>query len=138
VTYPIQLWSEFERAVDTGGDEEILRVAFDGNERSSLSVRSTGDLARAIQRAGAADVADLTVGSALGLNVPHKMAARFALNSVRLACAGTLSTEDTVAALPTNPVTLTIGQSGTPFGYIRRIAVIQGAGTDANLVSMTT
>ncbi len=138
VSYGLSLWAEFERAVDTGGDEELLRCAFDGNERSTLSVRSSGDLARAIQRAGASDVADLTVGGALALNVVHKMAARFALNSVRLACAGTLSTEDTVAAAPTNPVLLTIATAGSTFGYIRRIAVIQGAGTDANLVSMTT
>jgi hypothetical protein len=138
VSYPLSLWAEIERAVDTGGDEEILRVAFDGNERSSLSVRSTGDLARAIQRTGAADVADLTVGGALAVNVVHKMAARFALNSVRLACAGTLSTEDTVAAVPTNPVTLTIGQSGTPFGYIRRAAVFNSALTDAQLQTVST
>lgn len=138
VSYGLSLWTEFERAVDTGGDEELLRCAFDGNERSTLSVRSSGDLARAIQRAGASDVADLTVGGALALNVVHKMAARFALNSVRLACAGTLSTEDTVAAAPTNPVLLTIATAGSTFGYTRRIAVFNSALTDAQLTASTT
>jgi hypothetical protein len=60
---------------------------------------------------------------------------------MQIARGGTLGSEDTLVTLPATPTVLSVGlrNSSEPlFGYIRRIAVIQGAGTDANLVSMTT
>jgi hypothetical protein len=53
-----------------------------------------------------------------------------------------LGTEDTSATNPNAPIFLRVGnapatQPEFAFGYIRRIAVIQGAGTDAQLQSMT-
>jgi hypothetical protein len=144
VTYPIQLWSEFERVVDTGGSEFLMTLSEGANDSNrSLLMVSASDLARYLVTSGAATQADLTVAGALALNTVYKISARTALNDVQMARGGTLGTQDTSASLPSTPTLITIGSAAAaaasqPFGYIRRIAVIQGAGTDANLEVMTT
>jgi hypothetical protein len=144
VSYPLQLWSEFERAVDTGGSEFLMTLSEGANDSNrSLLMVSASDLARYLVSSGAATQADLTVAGALALNTVYKISARTALNDVQMARGGTLGTQDTSALLPSTPTLITIGSAAAaaasqPFGYIRRIAVIQGAGTDANLQAMTS
>jgi hypothetical protein len=138
--YPLQLWSEFERAVDTGGTEVMVRASFDNNNLADVGVNGS-DLAELQMVAGGSSQGFPSVAGAVALNTVTKIAGRFNTNSMQLARGGTLGTEDTTATLPTNPTTLFIGAGNATrhsFGYIRRIAVIQGAGTDAQLQSMTT
>jgi hypothetical protein len=141
VTYPIQLWSEFERAVDTGTNEFVFVTDNNtSNERAVLRV-SAADLGQLLITAGGA--AQATIGATtLAINTVCKLAGRVNTNSAQLATNGTLGTEDTSVTLPTDPTLLRVGsdQAGAAqaFGYIRRIAVIQGAGTDAQLQSMTS
>jgi hypothetical protein len=140
VTYPLQLWSEFERAVDTGTNEFVFVTDNNtSNERAVLRV-SAADLGQLLITAGGA--AQATIGATtLAINTVCKLAGRVNTNSAQFATNGTLGTEDTSVTLPTNPTLLRVGsdQAGTAqaFNYIRRIAVIQGAGTDAQLQSMT-
>ena len=54
---------------------------------------------------------------------------------------GVAGTRDTSGAVPATPTEIQIGHSSgaaTFFGYIRRAAVIQGAGLDAELTGMTS
>jgi hypothetical protein len=138
--YPLQLWSEFERAVDTGGVEVMVRASFDNNNLADVGVNGS-DLAELQMVAGGTSQGFPSVAGAVALNTVTKIAGRFNTNSMQLARGGTLGTEDTTATLPTNPTTLFIGAGNATrhsFGYIRRIAIIQGAGTDANLQAMTS
>lgn len=141
VSYPLSLWAEFERAVDTGGVEQVVCVdANSNNERAYLSVTG-GDAFAAGQHAGGVQVALPTVAGALSVGVVYKGAGRFALNDVQAARGGTLATADTSAALPTAPTFMRFGQTEGGgnffFGYIRRAAVFSSALSDANLQSVT-
>jgi hypothetical protein len=135
------LWSEFERAVDTGAVEKQISLWLNLSNNAFLEIGST-DLATATVNAGGATVFSEIVAGTVAIGTVTKLASRVALNDMRAAKGGTLSALDSSAALPSNPTTLTIGArtDGVQylFGYIRRIAVIQGAGTDANLQAMTT
>jgi hypothetical protein len=140
VTYPLQLFAEFERAVDTGDVEKQISLWLNLSNNAFLEVSST-DLATAAVTAGGATVFAETVAGTVAIGTVTKLASRVALNDMRAAKGGTLSALDSSAALPSNPTTLTIGARTdgiqSSFGYTRRIAVIQGAGTDAQLQSMT-
>jgi hypothetical protein len=133
------LWSEFERAVDTGGGEYWSQIDDGSNNNRVLIYGNTLDQVAAFMNSGGVTQAETAVGGAVAVNAVTKFAARFDTNSVRGCRAGTLSTEDTSATLPAAPTRWQIGNpSPQPFGYIRRVAVIQGAGTDADLQAMTT
>jgi len=142
--YPLSLFAEFERAVDTGVFEALLGVAaaVDNNNIARLGVSST-DLLRQQQTTGGVAQADISeVACAFSAGVSRKAAGRFALNDVRGALGGTLNTADTVATVPSTPVRVDFGQTpaggNPPFGYLRRAAIWPRALTDAELQSVTT
>jgi hypothetical protein len=140
VSYPLQLWSEFERAVDTGGTGVLVQTdaGTDGN-RAVLYVTSVDTFSAYVDASSLAQ-ADVRVSGALAVGTVYKGAGRFSTNNVQAARGGSLGTEDTLVTIPTNPTTLYIGTDRTgqyAFGYHRRIAVIQGAGTDAQLQTVT-
>jgi hypothetical protein len=137
VSYPVSLWAEFERAVDTGSFEELFNLDDgDSSDRAVLYVGTT-DLASVDMRTASVSQGPATVAGTVALNTVTKLAGRFQTNDMRPARGGTLGTADTSCTLPAAPTRLVIGNAPS-FGYIRRIAVIQGAGTDANLQVMTT
>jgi hypothetical protein len=140
VTYPLQLWSEFERAVDTGGQETVLQVDDGTSGQLAVIAVSSADVGR-IQMTGGANAGSAFAG-AIAVGAATKMAGRALLNDCRMAVAGALGTADTSADYPSTPNTMRVGVAASgalpSFGYIRRIAVIQGAGTDANLTAMTS
>jgi len=137
VSYPIQLFAEFERAVDTGSFEELFNLDDgDSSDRAVLYVGTT-DLASVDMRTASVSQGPATVAGTVALNTVTKLAGRFQTNDMRPARGGTLGTADTSCTLPAAPTRLVIGNAPS-FGYIRRIAVIQGAGTDANLQAMTS
>jgi hypothetical protein len=141
VSYPLTLWAEFERAVDTGGAERITQIdAGNNNDRVVLSV-TAGDLLEGFMSTGGASQGAVSVAGSIGGNSVQKAVCRFDTNSIRAARAGTLSSEDTLATLPATPTTWRVGQDATGlplFGYIRRAAVINSAQNDASLQAMTT
>jgi hypothetical protein len=145
VSYGLSLWAEFERAVDTGVQETYLHIddgTGGGADVFQLNV-TNGDLGQAAMNstAGGGAQAAPTVAGAISINAVTKLAGRAETNSVNAARSGTLATLDTTATLPVTPTRLIVGtrQNGASpsFGYIRRVAIIQGAGTDAQLQSMT-
>jgi hypothetical protein len=141
VSYPTSLWAEFERAVDTGGNEVILSVYETTNDISDLRV-SSSDQAQAVMQDGGVTQASPQVAGALATATAYEAAARFNANSVQIARGGTLGTEGTVATLPNTPTFLSIGAFGGTvapmFGYIRRAAIFNSALTDAQLTASTT
>jgi hypothetical protein len=135
--YPLQLWSEFERAVDTGGFEDLFNLDDgDSSDRAVLYVGTT-DLASVDMRTASVSQGPATVAGTVALNTVTKLAGRFQTNDMRPARGGTLGTADTSCTLPAAPTRLVIGNAPS-FGYIRRIAAVQGAGTDADLQAMTS
>jgi hypothetical protein len=141
VSYPLSLWAEFERAVDTGAAAETMAYldAGDANNRTWLYVSST-DLAAALTSSGGVQQTGLTVAGVLATSTPYKAAVRVSTNSVQMARGGTLGTEDTVATNPTDPTFLRVGHGANlpSFAYIRRIAIFNSALSDANLQTVTT
>jgi hypothetical protein len=140
LTYPLGLWAEFERAVDTGSDEHILAVDANTSGERALIYVTAADVAGSTMRAGAADQASLTVAGALALNTVYKMAGRYGTNDSILARGGTLSAADTLATAPSSPTRMAIGGgvSIPSFGYTRRVAVFNSTLTDAQLQTVTT
>jgi hypothetical protein len=141
VSYPLQLWSEFERAVDTGGAETVAGV-YNGSVNDGLwmFVNASDKLETRVTTGAVTQATPVSVASIAAATVT-KGAARAATNDIINALNGTLSTQDTSSTMPPSPTTLGVGYIGgslPPFGYIRRIAIIQGAGTDAQLQSMMT
>jgi hypothetical protein len=135
------LWSEFERAVDTGADETILQMRGSANERAlMLGANGSNDVTQVLAVAGGVVTGSTSVTGAVPVLTVQKIAGRIAVDDFRSVRNGTLGTLDSSGAVPTAPTEMQIGHQNTStpaFGYIRRIAVIQGAGTDAQLQSMT-
>jgi hypothetical protein len=142
VTYPIQMWSEFERAVDTGGNEWLLQMdAGTDSDRSILFVDIADRMAAITVNGGSEQSNQFVAGSLAALTV-YKGALRVATNDVKVARSGTLSSGDVSALTPATPTTIRIGRDAPGavafWGYVRRVAIIQGAGSDANLQGMTS
>ncbi len=134
VTYPTSLWAEFERAVDTGGSENILRVNAGSSANEMGLYVSSADRGSGYAVAASVGQYDLQGGSVLAAGVTHKTAARTDTNSAIVCTNGTLTAQDSSVTLPTNPTQILVGG----VGYIRRAAVFNSALTDAQLTASTT
>jgi hypothetical protein len=140
VTYPIQLFAEFERVVDTGGAEGIFQVDAGSGANRALHYVSAADACRMIVDATTTQANTSVSGATVGTTI--KVAGRVASNDVQAAKNGTLATQDTLVTLPTTPTDMRVGaENGNTnfcFGYIRRVAVVSSAVSDAQLQSMTS
>ena len=138
VSYPLSLWAEFERAVDTGDAEGLLLM----NASGSFSEIYIGSGDRFEGFNTGATTGSTNVTGTIALNTVTKGAVRFATNSVRSSRDGTLGTADTTATMPTTPTIMQIGieAGGATYnsGYIRRAAVFNSALTDAQLQTVST
>lgn len=145
VSYPLSLWAEFERAVDTGAASRIMGIhttASPTNNRVELFPDASTDVATAVITAGGAAQGTPTVAGALAAETIYKVAATIDTNNAILARDGTLGTADTTITLPTDPEVLRVGTdtggSTQLFGYIRRAAIFNSALSDAQLQTVTT
>jgi hypothetical protein len=142
VSYPLSLWAEFERSVDTGGTELVM-VVDDGDlsDYASLTVDETDRQNSVMVRASSSQGGSAVTGSLAALTV-YKGAVRFNTNSIMAARGGTLGLEDTVATLAATPTTIRLGAYAGginySFQYLRRIAVFNSALTDAQLQTVST
>ena len=137
VSYPLSVFAEVERVVDTGGGEYALTVSNTSANQAVLFVSGATDVARVTVDTASVRQADIVSAATIPLGAARKMAARVSTNSVRLTLSGVLATEDTVATMPTAPITVGFGESPS-FGYLRRAAIINSAVNDAGLQAMTT
>ena len=141
--YPVTLFAEFERVVDTGGVENQFQID-DGSaaNRSILYLRASDALSGRIVTASA-DQMDNAVSGAVAIATVCRSALRVAANDGIACRAGMLSTQDTSVTLPSSPTVLRIGinfaGSEHSFGYTRRLAVWSNlAFTDAQLAAVST
>jgi hypothetical protein len=141
VSYPLSLWAEFERAVDTGANESLVAVEASAIERAVLRAANS-DIGQVVVIDGGVTVANPTVAGVLTVGAVYKLSARIATDSVQIARGVTLGTEDVSATMPDAPTSLRIGTitggSDPSFNYIRRIAVFNSALTDAQLQTTTS
>ena len=142
VSYPLSLWAEFERAVDTGGGEALVLVDDGDSSDELLLFLNSSDLVAVQMTTGSASQGSVAVAGAVAVGAVTKAAGRGNTNSFISAKNGTLSAEDTSATLPATPTTLRFGARASAslpsFGYIRRAAIFNSALSDANLQSVTT
>ena len=139
LNYPLTLFAEVDRVVDTGSVEGYVATSFDGSNFGELFT-SAGDKATCATTGGGsrASAASVPVGST------SKIAGRCETNNVNVALNGTAASADVTATMPSAPVRIELGvEIGTgagsqPNGYIRRASVYPRAFSDAELQALTT
>jgi hypothetical protein len=140
--YPLSLWAEFERVVDTGAFESLLRLDDGGTNNVAALVIDTSDLFYAQMVSAGASQGTTIVAGSVAVGAVNKGAARFNTNSIQAARNGTLATEDTTVTLAASPTRIVIGANAAggsqAFGYIRRAAIIPRAFTDTELTAITS
>ena len=141
LAYPVSLFVEFERGVDTGAFEHLLTTHAGDSNHASLYVNSS-DQGGGTTRQGGAAQASVAVTGALAVGTVYKVAMRVTTNDVQAAQGGTLATADTSCTNPPTPNTITFGNvqnGGNPcYGYLRRLAIFSRALSDAELRALTT
>lgn len=141
ISYPATLFAEFERVVDTGGDERFLALSNTSADRVYLRVLNTDNVNLFVGAGGVSQASESVTGS-VALGVLTKAAGRVATDDVKAARGGTLSTGDTSSTNPVAPNKINIGTDETNlsalFGFIKRAAVWNGAFTDAQLQAVST
>lgn len=142
LAYPLSSFVEFERAVDTAGNESWMTIHAGGNNDRTAAEINSGDTYRGLVVAAGATEANAAVAGAAAIGSVYRGAHRAALNDYKAAMAGVLSAADTSVVMPATPTTITFGATGsgsTPcFGYLRRVAIYSRALTDAELQAVTT
>lgn len=139
--YPLSLFAEFERAVDTATIEVLMQID-DGDATDRVQAHiTTGDIFLAQVDASSATQATVSVSGAISVGTVTRAAARVATNDAVAAKGGTLGTQDTSVTLPARPTAIRFGSNQTPafqsFGYLRRAALWSRALTDAELQALT-
>jgi hypothetical protein len=142
VNFPLSLWAEFQRAVDTGGTERLHSLD-NGSEAENANIgMNASDLFRTAMTTGSVLQAGAPVAGALAIGTIYKGAGRLSLNSVQSALNGTLGTEDTVGNVPATPTSWRVGAGSdglvVSYGYLRRAAIFNSALTDAQLQAITS
>jgi hypothetical protein len=136
MAYPVTVLVEFERSAVSGTTDTVLYGRGpDANEAFSLFI-GDANTARVNLTAGGVGQAALNFGT-VAVGERHLFAARFRADDVRAALDGDLSTADASAVMPSRLQMLGIGASGfggDEFeGWIRRVVVLSGILTDAQL-----
>ncbi len=138
--YPLSLFCEFERAVDTGTAEALVYLYINGNNYSRLSVAST-DAGQMSISAGGVTQANLLSAATISVGAVSRLAGRVASNDARMALNGVLTSADASVTFPVGTIGLYFGADGvgaTPsFGYLRRTALFNRAISDAELQALT-
>jgi hypothetical protein len=142
VSYPASLWCEFDRGVASALGQVALQLdGGDDTNRSTIRANASGE-AEAVMASGAVTQAQMSVAGAMTPGTASKVGARYSTNSVQIARAGTLGTEDTSATVPAAITTLRLGARAAGdqylFGYVARAAVFNSALTNANLQTVST
>jgi len=145
VNYPLSLFGEFERVVDTDQTGEWPLAVYlnaGGNYAATGIISISSDRPRGVIITSGATQMDATIFTSYPVGSIPKLALRVEANNSLLACAGALGTTDTSVTVPTNPDRIGLGNLGGPgsqtlFGYLRRAAIFNSALSDADLQLVT-
>lgn len=138
VNYPLGMYAEFERVVDTGNFENTLGVDDGTSNNRTLLFLDTSDRVAASARTATVEQLNIPVTGAVAIGAATKSAIRMDTNNAIAARGGTLSALDNTVTLPANPTRVTFSPSQELFGYLRRAAIFNFAPSDAQLQAMTT
>lgn len=138
VNYPLGMFAEFERVVDTGNYENIFGVDDGTSSNRTLLFLDTSDQVAASARTATVEQLSIPVTGAVAIGAATKSAIRMDTNNAIIARGGTLSALDNTVTLPPNPTRVTFSPSQELFGYLRRTAIFNFAPSDAQLQAMTT
>jgi hypothetical protein len=140
--YPLSLFGEILRPVNPAAVACVVQTTDAGRTNRALLYVASNQVAREVSFSSGVLQTNEEAGSALGLNTPVKIAARFATNDVRLCANGTLSSGNTSATAPAAPTLIELGChfASADFlnGYLRRAAILPRALTNAELQGITT
>lgn len=139
IDYPLSLFAEFERAVDTGGFENLFSVRNSTTDYALIYVGSS-DVASGTMVSSSANQGSPSVAGAVATATVTRTATRFATNDMRVGRGGTLGTADTTCTLPAlapNVIEFGFNAANPSFGYLRRAAIYSRALTDAELQAIT-
>lgn len=141
LAYPLSLFAEFERSVDTGTDSGVLEVnAGSSADRALLNISTTGVI-QFYARASFVDQVNNTIAGALATGTVYKVAARVSTNDSRQVRGGTLGTQDTSCTNPAAPTKIIFGELNGGVsklhGYLRRASIAARALSDAELQART-
>lgn len=140
--YPLSLYAEFERAVDTGTQETQVYVYSTDSTERALIHRSSGGFLSVLVTDGGVTQASLSAATTPAVGAVARVAGRVALNDVNVAGGGVLATADTSCTMPAPVTTIRFGSTDAgafySFGYLRRAALWPRALTDAELQAVST
>jgi hypothetical protein len=139
--YPLSLFAEFERAVDTGAQEGIFAIDDNGvNNCAGLRVDTSDRLNFVTQNGGTPQAAVSVVGVTAPGN--YKSAARIATNNTNIFLNGVSGIVDTVCVNPLPPSLvrfgLNVGGGSSFFNYLRTAAIIPRALSNSESEGITT
>jgi hypothetical protein len=138
--YPLSLFAEFERVVDTGTNEGLISVSASATNLSDLDIDGSDNIELRLNVGGLAGFP--AVSGAVAVGAVTKAAARVSNLDHRAVRNGTLGTANTALGVPSTPATIRVGlltAGGNPlFGYLRRCAIFNTALSDADLQAVTT
>ena len=141
IDYPLSLYAEFERSVDTGTDSGVLEVNTGSSDDRALLNISTTDVIQFYARASLVDQVNNTIAGALATGTVYKVAARVSTNDSRQVRGGTLGTQDTSCTNPAAPTKIIFGDQNAGIsklhGYLRRAAIFSRALSDGELQALT-
>jgi len=138
IAYPVSLYAEFERVVDTGGSESLFHIDNGANNDEMHLFVASNDRPNLVVKFGGATQANINPTGAIALTTVTKFAARTQTNSAQLARGGSLGTEATTVTVPAAPTRVNFNRTDIPsFGYLRRAALWPRALTDSELQSVT-
>lgn len=142
VVFPLTLWAEFERVVDTGSTEVLVRV--DNGSAAEVGSLTIGaaDVLQIAMTTGSVSQGTVSPVTTTALNTTYRGAGSLATNRIQAALNGVLGTEDTLATVPAAPTLVRFGHNASntaqPWGYLKRVAVFNSALNDAQLQTITS
>lgn len=142
IAYPCTVVVEYERAVDTGGSENLFCMDDNSSNNRVVVNVTSADLANYTVLSGGVSQAGATVSGALALRTTYKTAVRVATDDFISAKGGTLSTADTAGTLPSAPTHLRFGNintgSTTAHNYIRKVTIYNKLFANADMQLLST
>jgi len=141
-SYPLSIIGAMQTGVGTGATtRSLVQFYTDGNNQVVVRIATTSAGQARVATLGSI-VANVVTSNTNIAGTIAKLAARLQVDNVNVALDGTAATADTSAAFPAMSSLMQFGANGAlaenAFGYIRNVAIVPRALTDAELQGAST